>query len=188
VALIDEAQKDAVKDLFDKLSDLYIRIFEKYLKYFPQIDAFCIHDDWGSQKETFFSPATAEEMIVPYMRRVTDYLHSKGKSCELHSCGQLLRQVPNMIAAGWDSWFPQLMNDTHKIYELYGDKIIVGVTPELFDPAATPEDEQRALAREYADKFCRPDKPSFYNIYAGSLLTSAYREELYKQSRINYAK
>ena len=188
VAMIDEDQKDAVKDFFDKLSDLYIRIFDKYLTYFPQIDGFCIHDDWGSQKETFFSPATAEEMIVPYMRRVTDFLHSRGKFCELHSCGQLLKQVPNMIAAGWDSWFPQLMNDTHKIYELYGDKIIVGVAPEPFDIAAASEEEQRARAREYADKFCQPGKPSFFSIYAGKYLTPTFREELYKQSRINYSK
>ena len=64
VALIDEDQKDAVKELFDRLSDLYIKIIDKYLEYFPGIDGFCIHDDWGAQKDTFFSPDTAMEMIV----------------------------------------------------------------------------------------------------------------------------
>jgi hypothetical protein len=122
VAMIDEDQTQAVKDLFDKLSDLYIRILDKYLSYFPQIDAICFHDDWGSQKETFFSPDTVEEMIVPYMRRVTDYLHSKGKFCDLHSCGQLFKQVPNMIAAAGIHGTPG-NEDTHKIYELYGDEI-----------------------------------------------------------------
>ncbi|NLV50788.1 MAG: methyltransferase [Clostridiales bacterium] len=187
-ALIDDDQKQAVKDLFDKLSDLYIRIFDKYLTYFPKIDGFCIHDDWGSQKETFFSPATAEEMIVPYMKRVTDYLHERGKFCDLHSCGQALKQIPNFIKAGWDSWSGQAMNDTHKIYELYGDKILLGVLPEMFDPAKLSEEEQRAKAREYADKFCRPDKPSIFGFYGSPVLTPAYREELYKQSRINYGK
>ena len=188
MAIFDEDSQPYVKDFFDRLSDLYIRIFEKYLEYFPQIDGFCIHDDWGSQKETFFSPAVVEEMIVPYMRRVTDFLHSKGKYCELHSCGQLLKQVPNMIKAGWDAWNPQLMNDTQKIYELYGDKIMIGVLPEDFDPETTSEEEQRRLAREYADKFCRPDKPSFFNFSGIKYLTPAFREELYKQSRINYSK
>jgi hypothetical protein len=187
-ALFDEDQQDAVKELFDKLSDLYIKIFDKYIQYFPAIDGFCIHDDWGSQKETFFSPALAEEMIVPYMRKVTDHLHAKGKFCDLHSCGQALKQVPNFIKAGWDSWSGQLMNDTHKIYELYGDKMLIGVTPDIFDPAATSEADQRKAAREYADKFCYPDKPSFLNTYGNSVLTPAYREELYKQSRINYSK
>ncbi len=188
VALIDEEQQDAVKDFFDKLSDLYIRIFDKYVNYFPDVDMFIIHDDWGSQKETFFSPAVAEEMIVPYMRRVTDFLHSKGKFCELHSCGQAMKQVPNIIAAGWDSWNPQAMNDTQKIYELYGDKLIVAVMPDPFDPAKTTEEEQRTAAKAYAERFCRPDKPSMFNFYASNLLTPAFREELYKQSRINYMK
>jgi hypothetical protein len=188
VAMIDEEQKDAVKDFFDKATDLYIRIFDKFIKYFPLIDGFTIHDDWGSQKETFFSPAVVKEMIVPYMRRVTDYLHSKGKFCELHSCGQLMKQVPNMIAAGWDVWNGQAMNNTHMIYELYGDKIVIGVMPEMFDPAAKSEEEQRQAAREYANKFCNPDKPSYFNIYGSSVLSPAYREELYKRSRINYSR
>lgn len=188
VAMIDEDQKDAVKALFDKLSDLYIRIIEKYLTYFPQINGICIHDDWGSQKETFFSPVTAAEMIVPYMRRVTDYIHSRGRFTDLHSCGQLLKQVPNIIEAGWDSWTPQLMNDTHKIYELYGDKIIIAVIPDPFDPKTATEEEQRDAARCYAEKFCKPDKPSMWSMYASiaGYLTPTFREELYIQSRIHY--
>jgi hypothetical protein len=188
VALIDEDQKDAVKTFFEKLSELYIRIVDKHLTYFPQIDGFYIHDDWGSQKETFFSPATAAEMIVPYMRRVTDFIHSKGRYCELHSCGQLLKQVPNIIAAGWDCWGPQVMNDTHRIYELYGDKMLIAVMPEPFDPERATEEEQRAAARTYANRFCRPDKPSVFNLYGTSYLTPVFREELYKQSRINYGR
>ena len=186
MAMVDEDQKDAVKELFDKLTDLYIAIFDKFITYFPKIDGFQIHDDWGSQKETFFSPAVVEEMIVPYMKRVTDFIHSKGKTAELHSCGQIFKQVPNMIKAGWDCWQPQTMNDIAKIYELYGDKIIIATMPEPFDPAATPEEEQRAIARAYANAYCKPDKPSFLNFNALHLLTPAFREELYRQSRINY--
>jgi hypothetical protein len=188
MAIFDEDQKDAVHAFFDKLTDLYIRIFDKFITYFPGIDGFYIHDDWGSQKETFFSPAVAEEMIVPYMRRVTDFLHSKGRFCELHSCGQLLKQVPNMIKAGWDAWGGQAMNDTQKIYELYGDQILIGVIPDPFDSQTTSEDEQRARAREYAEKFCRPAKPSFYNFNGMKYMSPAFREELYRQSRINYSK
>jgi uroporphyrinogen-III decarboxylase len=188
MAMADEDQQDAVKELFDKLTDLYIKIFDKFMTYFPKIDGFNIHDDWGSQRETFFSPAIVEEMIVPSMKRATDFIHSKGKSCELHSCGQILKQVPNMIAAGWDCWIPQQMNDTRKIYELYGDKIIIAVMPEEFDPKTTPEAEQRAIAKAYANDFCTPSKPSYVNISATVLLTPAFREELYKQSRINYGK
>ena len=40
MAMIDEDQKGAVKELFDKLADLYISILEKYLEYYENIDGF----------------------------------------------------------------------------------------------------------------------------------------------------
>ncbi|MDR0838898.1 MAG: methyltransferase [Oscillospiraceae bacterium] len=189
MALIDEDQQDAVKALFDRLADLYIDIIDHHLHYFPKIDEMYMHDDWGAQKETFFSPALCNEMIVPSMRKVTDFIHSKGKFAQLHSCGQILKQVPNMAAAGWDAWVGQPMNDSQKIYELYGDKIIVGVSPKEENLETLPEEEQRAAARDYADKFCDPKKPSMLGILNGAFsLPDAFREELYIRSRENYTK
>ncbi len=186
MAMIDDEQTDDVMEFFNKLTDLYIRIVDKYLTYYPMIDGFYIHDDWGGQQDTFFSPATAKEMIVPYMRRLTDFIHSKGRFCDLHSCGQNFRQVPNYIAAGWDAWRPQSMNDVAEIYRLYGDKIILAIPPEPFDPETTSEEEQRAAARAYAEKYCDPDKPTMFSIYGSAMLTPAFQEELYRQSRLRY--
>ncbi len=188
MALFDEDQQDAIHAFFDKLSDLYINIIDHFVKYFPQVTSFYMHDDWGSQKETFFSPALVEEMIVPHMKKVTDHIHKIGRCAELHSCGQIMKQVPNMIKAGWDTWSGQVMNDTQAIYEQYGDKIVIGVIPEQFDPETTSEEEQRRLAREFVEKFCDPKKPSVVNLYGTACFTDAYREELYKQSRIRYSK
>lgn len=188
MAMFDEDQQDAVKELFDKLSDLYINIIDHYCDYFPAIESFFMHDDWGSQKETFFSPALVNEMLVPAMRKVTDHIHARGKIAELHSCGQIYKQVPNIIEAGWDTWNPQRMNDTHKIYEDYGDKLIVAVIPDDYDYKNASVEEQKAQARKFAEKFCNPDKPCVINNYATEYLTPAFREELYEQSRIRFGK
>lgn len=190
MALIDDEQEDAVKEFFDRLSDLYVGLIERYLKHFPEIDVFYVHDDWGAQKDTFFSPSAAKELLVPYMKKVTDFIHSNGKYAEFHSCGMNEKQVQNIIAAGWDAWTPQTMNDTQKLYEEFGDQIVLGVMPDLFDPKTTSDEEQRAYARAFANKFCKPGKPSALSVYAQfneEILTRAYREELYKQSRINYS-
>lgn len=185
LAMVDDEQKDAVSELFYKLSDLYIKILDKYVTYFPKIEVYCIHDDWGSQKETFFSPDVVAELIVGPMKKVTDFLHSKGKYCDLHSCGQILKQVPNMIAAGWDSWNPQPMNDFEKIYDLYGDKIMIGALPDdVGSLKSVSEEEQRARAREFARKFCDPLKPATLNYGASAFVTPAFLEELYKESRM----
>jgi hypothetical protein len=187
MALIDEDQQEAALALFDRLADCYISIIDRFLEYFPGIDFFYMHDDWGSQRETFFSPDVVKEMIVPSMRKVTDHIHSLGRIAELHSCGQIMKQVPNMIAAGWDTWSGQSMNDSVALYEQYGDKIVLGVMPPEFDKDNTTEEEQRALAREFAVKFCRPDKPCVLSYGASSIMTEAYRQELYKESRRLFA-
>lgn len=191
MALIDEDDQEYVHEFFGKLTDLYIDIMDHYLKYFPQIDIVNFHDDWGAQKDTFFSPATAEEMIVPYMKRVVDFLHSKGRYVDVHSCGNNIKQVPNYIKAGFDSWTPQAMNDTRKIYEMYGDQILIGVLPDVFDGENTSEEEQRERAKAYAEEFCNPEKPCTMSMYANfgnNMLTPVFREEIYRQSRIAYSK
>lgn len=193
VAIIDEDSQEYVHKFFDKLTDLYIRIFQKVKDTFPDVCAVFFHDDWGSQKSPFFSPDVCEEMIVPYMKRLTDFLHSIGIFCELHSCGNNYMQVPNMIKAGWDAWAPQLMNDSYKIYDDFGDKLLIATFPQDCPPAeelATMDEEAiRKVARDYANRVCVAGKPSFYNYYAASYLNiPAFKEELYKQSRINYSK
>jgi hypothetical protein len=183
VAMIDEDQQDAVKELYEKLTDLYIKIVDKHVDYF-HAEAFTVHDDWGSQMAPFFSPDITRELIVPAMKRLTDHIHARGAIADLHSCGHIEQQVPNMIAAGWDSWSGMAMNDTQGLYEKYGDRIVLGVVPDQFVPENTPEDRQRAAAREFAQKFCNPQKPCILNSYGAAILTPAYREELYKESRI----
>ena len=154
MALIDEDQQDAVLELFQASTDFACRVIDKLCENYPMLDGFNIHDDWGAQKDTFFSPDVVREMIVPYMRKVTDFIHSKGKIADFHSCGKIEKQVPNMIAAGWDSWAGQPMNDTAKLYDMYGDKIIIGVYPDYDVDDSTPE-QQREEARKYAARFCR---------------------------------
>jgi hypothetical protein len=183
LAMIDEEQQDAVKELMFAIADLYIRIIDNFWKYFG-LNSYTIHDDWGSQMAPFFSPLAGREIIVPAMRRVTDKIHSLGGIADFHSCGHVDMCIPNMIAAGWDSWSGMAMNDTQGAWEKYGDRICIGVIPDQFDPAVTPEEDQRAAARKFVDRFCKPGKPALINYYGSSVLTPVFREELYRYSRI----
>lgn len=194
VALIDDEQKDAIHAFMDKLSNLYCHLVDKLLEVFPEIDVFYIHDDWGSQMASFFSPETGAEMLVPYMKKVNDHIHAKGRYAHLHSCGHLMNQVENFIAAGYDAWDPQPMNDTIALYEKYGDRITIGLIPQL-NQETTTVDEQRAYAREFAAKCCQSGKQSMLGMYGTPAIvafggknptTPAFLEELYIQSRKNY--
>lgn len=189
VALIDEEQQDALKELFDKTSDLYCRIIDKCCQYF-EVDGFLVHDDWGSQKDTFFSYEIGKDMIMPCMKKVTDFIHSKGKVAELHSCGANEKQIRNYIAAGWDIWGPMAnINDTKKLYAEYGDQIIIGVNPDSYDKEKDSEETIRAKARKFVEDYCtNPDKVCIINRYFSPYLQGVYAEELYKASRQVYEK
>lgn len=187
VALIDEEQQDAVKEIFERTTDIYIRLVDKFCEYLPGcFEAFDIHDDWGSQMAPFFKEESCRELIIPYMRKLTDHIHSKGKYCILHSCGHIESRVKCIIDAGWDCWWPQLMNNAAEIYEEYGDQLLVAVTYPF--PKGLTEEEQREEARNYVKRFCKPGKPSMLSFYGLQMLTPAFNEELYKNSRIAYSK
>ncbi|MBQ3165842.1 MAG: hypothetical protein IJC01_00740, partial [Clostridia bacterium] len=93
------------------------------------------HDDWGSQRAPFFSLDTCMEMIVPHIKKIVDFCHSKGLWFQQHSCGKNEMLVPAYIAAGVDLWCPQPMNDIVKLVKEYGDKLLFG-----WSPVAIPEE------------------------------------------------
>ena len=190
VAMIDEDQEDALKELFHELTSLHLKIVDKVVENFPEVDTICIHDDWGSQMAPFFSEAAARNLLLPEMKRFVSYVYSKGLICDLHSCGHVEDRVEIFIEAGFDSWTPMPMNDTIALYEKYGDKIIIGVVYDKpFDPATATEEEQRAAARDFVDRFCNKDKLCTYSNYNNpGLMTPAFREELYKASREKFNK
>lgn len=188
MALIDDDQKSAVHALFEKTTDLGCRIIDKVVEYYDDVDGFTVHDDWGSQRNPFFSFDTAQEMIVPYMKKLTDHIHSKGLVADLHSCGATHKRTQCFIDAGWDSWRPQPMNDTLAMFDEFGDKICLGVVPEKYDPEKTTADEQRELGIAFARRICVPGKTAFVSLSAAPMMTDAFREGCYKESRILYSK
>ena len=187
MALLDDDQIDAVKELIHETTSLYMYIVDKCEKHYENVPGYCIHDDWGSQMAPFFSEEIAREVFLPEMKRFVDHVHSYGKYIEIHSCGKCESRCGVFVDAGFDIWTPMAMNDTYALYEKFGGKIVLSiVVNEVADPANATEEEMRAAARSFAAKFANADKPcqlSFYSnpAYTGS---AAFREELYKASRL----
>ena len=150
VAMIDEEQEELVHEVFSYLADLYIKIIGHLKEIYP-VDIVQMHDDWGSQRAPFFGVDTLTEMVSPHMKKVVDYCHSQGIFFDLHSCGYNKMVVPAMIAAGVDSWQPQMINDTWDICETYGDKIIINVIPEN-TPKDLSDEEYDQMAKKWVDE------------------------------------
>jgi hypothetical protein len=135
----------------------------------------------------FFSEEIGREVFLPEMKRFVDHVHSKGKFIEIHSCGKLEKRASVFVDAGFDVWSPMAINDLALMFNENGDKIIIAQTcNELADPANATEEELRAAARAFAKKFAHPDKVATLSAFGTNpaYLTLAFREELYKASRI----
>ena len=184
LALIDEDQKDAVHELFDYLADVYIKMIDKYIWAY-NINALSLHDDWGAQRAPFFSLATVREMIVPYVKKVVDYCHSRGIFLDMHSCGKNEMLVPAYIEAGCDSWSGQPINDREFIFANYAGKLILTMESDLVvvpDQPVDPE-EAKASAKRFVDRFL-PDyanKPVFASGGMGAPVE--FIDALYSESR-----
>jgi hypothetical protein len=188
VALIDPDQSDAIAELFEASTEFACKVVDKLCEYWPALDGIQFHDDWGSQKDPFFSEEIARKLFLPNMKTLCDHIHSKGRYTSLHSCGHVESRVNIFIEAGIDQWDPQTMNDTHKLYDEVGDKIIISVVPTPFDPAKTSEEAQRQAARDHVDRFCKPGKPSMLGHYANPMATQVFKDEAYEYSRKLYLK
>lgn len=174
MAIIDEDQEDAVKEIVgEMLEKVYIPYLENIKKYLPQIKVIVLHDDWGTQLAPFFSLATARELFVPFMQRFAEKCKELDLVFELHSCGKNEKLVPAYIEGGVQVWSGMFMNDKRKLYDEYGDKIILGVDPPLAkdkngdcnvnapyvtqNPNASKE-EMYAVAKEFCEYFIRDGK------------------------------
>ncbi|WKY43315.1 uroporphyrinogen decarboxylase family protein [Eubacteriaceae bacterium ES2] len=152
MALVDEDEQEGVHRLFDRCADLYVDYIDRLYTHF-NISGFLIHDDWGTQNNPFFSLETCREMIVPYLKRVTDACHERGIIFELHSCGRVEPLVPALIEAGVDVWCGQTMNNYEKMAQEYKDApIIFGVLVEP-NPEDKTDDQIIARAKEFVDTF-----------------------------------
>ena len=186
MALIDDEQTDAVKDLFAAMTDLGCRLVDRICETWPMLDFFETHDDWGAQKAPFFSMDVAYELFVPFMKQLTDRIHAWGRHTMLHSCGHNEERVQCYIDGGFELWAPQTMNDIGALYDNYGDKIVLCVFPEETDLAARSEDEQRAAARRFVDRYCRPGKVAVMGKEVARRGTPAFMDEVYTYSRAHF--
>ncbi len=133
MALIDEEQQESVERLFECLTDFYIDYIIRLRVHFG-VDMVEIHDDWGTQINTMFSPETHRELILPHLSRLVNAAHDAGVFIEQHSCGKIDKLVPNIIESGVDTWKGQPIVDAQDLVQKYGSIFNFGITLLLDSP------------------------------------------------------
>lgn len=117
----------------DELSQLYAKQAEWTIKFASHcidlgVDMIHLSDDWGAQKDLMFSPATWRELVYPNMKKVVDFIHSKGAFASLHSDGCIAKVCDGIVDIGFDVVHPWqesagMSYDTY--LEKYSDKFAI---------------------------------------------------------------
>lgn len=95
----------------EELAELYRRQADwtiRFAGHCIDLGADMIHlsDDWGAQKDLMFNPALWREIIYPNMKRVVDYVHSRGVFASLHSDGCVMKVADGIAELGLDVVHP----------------------------------------------------------------------------------
>lgn len=129
-------EPEAVRDFLDAFVEWDMKVVDRLCENLP-IDLITYHDDWGTEKDTFFGERMMEEMVFEPSKRLFDHIHSKGAFVQLHSCGNIGRFVPYMIDMGVDILQIQARcNDIPGFKKKYGDRIGFEM---MVEPADTVE-------------------------------------------------
>ena len=83
------------------------------------------HDDWGSEKSSFISPAMFEEFFLEPYKKIYQYYHDHGVELIVHhSASYCANLIPTMIEMGIDVWQGCMKsNDVPALIEKYGGKM-----------------------------------------------------------------
>ena len=125
----------------------------KYLK--P--DVIHMHDDWGTNKNLFFSPEIWREFIKPNEEKYVKRIHDHGMLYIHHSCGNVDKIIPELAEIGIDALEPvMLCNDIEGSLKACGDKITLmgGIDNQMIDQKGTGEEVIRAEVRRGHGHVC----------------------------------
>ncbi|MBN1394878.1 MAG: hypothetical protein JW959_07635 [Pirellulales bacterium] len=155
---IDMAQRpDWAHYMSRRFTDFYLEDYTRAAETTGgRIDLFLVISDLGSQNGPLISTRMFREFVAPYIKEMTDCIHSLGAKVLYHSCGQIGPFIPELIAAGVDVLDPiqpagpEMLPE--KLAAEYAGRISFhgGIDMQRLLPHGSPE-EVCAEARRYCE-------------------------------------
>ena len=124
VAMIEEPE--FIEDIFDTYLNHTIALYDRLWDAGYHFDEMFWYDDMGYKGTTFFSPNMYRELLQPYHTRAVKWAHDHGVYAQLHSCGDIMTLLPDIVATGVDALNPLEVKagmDVFDIKRRYGDRL-----------------------------------------------------------------
>ena len=127
-----------VQDMFNTYLDRCIALFQRIWDAGYRFDAISWPDDMGYKGTTFFSKEMYRELLRPVHQRAVEWAHNKGIWAHLHSCGDIMTFVDDLVGIGIDALNPLEVKagmEPLTLKEKYGDRLVLhgGINAVLWD-------------------------------------------------------
>ncbi|MGI6220416.1 MAG: uroporphyrinogen decarboxylase family protein [Coriobacteriales bacterium] len=115
---------DELKELMNYITEWELRVAEETCDHLHP-GAILHHDDWGTQRSTFFAPHMFEEFLLEPYKQIYSYYKERGVEVIVHHSDSYAETlVPYMIEVGIDVWQGVMTtNDIPGMIEKYGGQI-----------------------------------------------------------------
>lgn len=112
-------------DVFEAIGSRLVRYYEHCAQY-ESVGACISNDDWGFKSQTMFSPEDMRRYVFSWHKRIVQAIHAAGKPAILHSCGNLLDVMDDVIdemAYDGKHSYEDAIQPVEDAYEGYHDRI-----------------------------------------------------------------
>ena len=126
IALIEDP--DWVRDMINTYLDSCIALFDMVWDAGYRFDGITWPDDMGYKNTPFFSNKVYRNILLPAHKRAVDWAHNHGIRARLHSCGDIMPLIPDILETGIDALNPIEVKAGMDIYRLkreYGDRLVL---------------------------------------------------------------
>lgn len=131
-------EPELIEDMFATYLDRSKQLFNRIWNAGYKFDEMFWYDDMGYKGTTFFSPNMYRNMLKPYHTEAVNWAHDHGIYAQLHSCGDIMTLLPDVVETGVDGLNPIEVKagmDVLGIKKQYGDKLTLrgGINAVLWD-------------------------------------------------------
>lgn len=151
-AFYDEENEENLRDFFAAITEYKLQCLRLTKEYFNP-DVVVYQDDWGMERNMFFSPAIWHEWIKPEYIKIVAECHRLGMYFECHSCGHVQEVIGALVDECKIDSIQTLQypaNDIRMVKANYGDRLVIrgGYDGQTALRGDVPEEKIRAVLRE----------------------------------------
>ena len=147
----------------ERVVDFYMAMNKKLFdEYASDITACFFGNDFGTQLDLMISPQMFRKFVMPYQKQIAVQAKSYKLYAFLHSCGSVIKAIPDMIEAGIDGLHPiqaiAAGMNAENLAEKFKDKIVFvgGVDTQVLLREGTAKqikDDVKRLKKLFGNNF-----------------------------------